>query len=51
MQIKNASKTQWKVPRLKLVKEYETKSSFYLWRAICEDFGGWHLGDETRFIY
>ena len=27
------------------------KKSFFVWRALPKDFIGWHLGDETRFVY
>lgn len=50
-QIRKAINKQWPIPSLKFVKEYKTSSSVYLWRALCNDFRGWHQGDETRFIY
>lgn len=39
------------IPRISLMKEYKTGADFFLWRAICSGFMGWHHGSENRFVY
>lgn len=43
----------WPEPRLRLLAkvEHAVPEGFYVWRALCHDFIGWHLGDKTRFVY
>lgn len=42
----------WPMPDILFHKEVITDlDDVFLWRTICKDFKGWHLGDETRFVY
>ncbi|MGK5088332.1 hypothetical protein WDW86_12300 [Bdellovibrionota bacterium FG-2] len=51
-QIESARCVDWPSPQLRLLKQYNTKSpDYFLWRALCHNFIGWHEGPETRFVY
>ena len=51
-QIKCASINDWPIPNIKLQEPYhDDERRYFLWRALCNDYVGWHLGDETRFVY
>lgn len=41
----------WPMPALRLNKEIPTSGNFFVWRALCDDYVGWELGDESRFVY
>ena len=44
--------SNWPVPRLRLLKQVPSlPDGIFVWRALCHDYKGWHLGDETRFMY
>ncbi len=51
-QIKNATKKDWPIPQLDFIKEFNTgQEGVFIWRCILQDWMGWHLGDEKRFVY
>ncbi len=42
----------WPRPSIALLKEYtKYKINIYLWRCLMNDYQGWHIGDEKRFVY
>lgn len=42
----------WPRARLTLVQDFQfSESNVYLFRALCDDYIGWHEGDERRFVY
>ncbi|MGZ3772577.1 MAG: hypothetical protein ACXVCY_16370 [Pseudobdellovibrionaceae bacterium] len=43
---------QWPTPSISLLKEYQTSiDKVYLWRCLINDYLGWHIGNEKRFVY
>jgi hypothetical protein len=51
-QVEAAHLESWPDPRLRLMVDAEvTGKTYYLCRALCESFGGWHLGGAERFVY
>lgn len=51
-QINKAIKTDWPQPKLRLLAEAPTEvEGFFCFRALCEDFKGWHGQDVNRFVY
>lgn len=42
----------WPQPRLRMLQRAPgLPDGLHVWRALCHDFTGWHLGDKTRFVY
>lgn len=42
----------WSQPRISLLKEYKSLNvQIYLWRCLFDDYIGWHVGKEDRFVY
>lgn len=51
-QIKKAIKATWPNPSLRILEEYKTGfPGVFLFRALCNDFLGWHAGSHKRFVY
>lgn len=51
-QIEKARYKSWPNIKIKLLKEYPTNiPKIYLWRCLMNEFLGWHIGDEKRFVY
>jgi hypothetical protein len=45
-------KSVWPEPRLALLKRAPSApAGAYVWRALCSDYMGWHLGGPDRFVY
>ncbi|MGZ3772717.1 MAG: hypothetical protein ACXVCY_07625 [Pseudobdellovibrionaceae bacterium] len=51
-QIAKAKRGSMPEPKLKMLKEVPTGvDGIYCFRAICENFRGWHGNEVTRFVY
>lgn len=51
-QIETASKNTWPLPKLSLLKNFETNiPEVFLYRCLFKDFIGWHTGTKERFVY
>ena len=51
-QINQSTIANWPQPKVALLKDFSTNlESVYLWRCLFSNYIGWHLGDETRFVY
>lgn len=51
-QIGSAIKNDWPSPTIRILKEYDTGiPNVFLWRCLLENWMGWHIGDEKRFVY
>lgn len=51
-QIAQANKTIWPKPTLRLLKQVDCKiDGVFCFRALCNDFQGWHGPNIKRFVY
>lgn len=49
--LKNFEQTAFSKPKLALLEEYTESEDYFVFRALCEKFQPWHIGDEKRFVY
>lgn len=51
-QIRSASNLVWPDPSIRLLREFKTEiNNVFLWRCLLNDWIGWHVGDDKRFVY
>lgn len=44
-------KLEFDKPKLALVEEYSESVEYFVYRALCDNFIPWNVGDEKRFVY
>lgn len=49
--IHSFSRKPWPSPKLSLLKEVAHRDGYYVWRAFCENYQAWELGNVDRFIF
>lgn len=51
--ITEATYNSWPIPEILMLEQVNNNipNGSFVWRCLFKDFIGWHLGDNTRFVY